>query len=66
MSGLSLTWVGSGLVSHSVPKPLEMVLPVVLLADARVAQASIGTPEVSISTCFSLFSPVTVLDVSNR
>ncbi|XP_020006905.1 BPI fold-containing family B member 2 [Castor canadensis] len=48
-----------------VPKPLEMVLPVVLLADARVAQASIGTPEVSISTCFSLFSPVTVLDVSN-
>lgn len=28
----------------------------VLLADARVDQGSIGTPVVSISSCFSLFN----------
>lgn len=39
-----------------VPEPLELVLPVVLLADARVDQGSIGTPVVSISSCFSLFN----------
>ncbi|XP_042550698.1 BPI fold-containing family B member 2 [Dipodomys spectabilis] len=42
-------------------EPLEMLLPVVLLADVRVAQASIGTPEVEVSSCFSLFSPASVL-----
>ncbi|XP_066091251.1 BPI fold-containing family B member 2 [Saccopteryx bilineata] len=44
-----------------VPEPLELVLPVVLLADARVAQGSIGTPVVSISSCFSLFNNAIVL-----
>ncbi|XP_039093733.1 BPI fold-containing family B member 2 [Hyaena hyaena] len=39
-----------------VPEPLELRLPVVVLADARVAQGSIGTPVVSISACFPLFS----------
>ncbi|KAK1337390.1 hypothetical protein QTO34_002016 [Cnephaeus nilssonii] len=45
-----------------VPEPLELVLPVVLLADARVDQGSIGTPVVSISSCFSLFNNAVVLD----
>ncbi|KAM8776020.1 BPI fold-containing family B member 2 [Rhynchonycteris naso] len=43
------------------PEPLELILPVVLLADARVAQGSIGTPVVSISSCFSLFNNAIVL-----
>lgn len=49
-----------------VPEPLELVLPVVLLADARVDQGSIGTPVVSISSCFSLFNNAVVLDGGHR
>ncbi|XP_019501239.1 PREDICTED: BPI fold-containing family B member 2 [Hipposideros armiger] len=48
-----------------VPEPLELVLPAVLLADARVAQGSIGTPVVSISTCLSLFNNAIVLNGSH-
>ncbi|XP_048203408.1 BPI fold-containing family B member 2 [Perognathus longimembris pacificus] len=48
-----------------VLQPLEMLLPVALQADVRVAQASIRTPEVSVSSCFSLFSPARVLDGRN-
>ncbi|XP_019571436.2 BPI fold-containing family B member 2 [Rhinolophus sinicus] len=44
-----------------VPEPLELILPMVLLADARVDQGSIGTPVVSISTCLSLLSNAIVL-----
>nr|XP_060480118.1 BPI fold-containing family B member 2 [Panthera onca] len=43
-----------------VPEPLELMLPVVVLADAHVAQGSIGTPVVSISACFPLFSNASV------
>ncbi|ELW69551.1 Bactericidal/permeability-increasing protein-like 1 [Tupaia chinensis] len=46
-------------------EPLELMLPVVLLADARVAQGSIGTPVVSISACFSRFGHASVFDGSN-
>ncbi|XP_011376661.1 BPI fold-containing family B member 2 [Pteropus vampyrus] len=45
-----------------VPEPLELVLPVVLVADARVAPDSIRTPVVSISTCSSFFNNAIVLD----
>ncbi|XP_036999187.2 BPI fold-containing family B member 2 [Artibeus jamaicensis] len=45
-----------------VPEPLELILPVVLLADAHVAQASIGTPVVSISACLLLFNKAIVFD----
>ncbi|XP_045742193.1 BPI fold-containing family B member 2 [Mirounga angustirostris] len=38
-----------------VPEPLELTLPVVLLADANVAQGSIRTPVVSLSACLPLF-----------
>lgn len=48
------------------PEPLELMLPVVLLADARVAQGSIGTPVVSISACLSLFGDAILFDGSNR
>ncbi|XP_046535323.1 BPI fold-containing family B member 2 [Equus quagga] len=47
------------------PEHLELLLPVVLQADVHVAQGSIGTPVVSISTCFSLFDNAIVLDGSN-
>ncbi|KAI5940512.1 BPI fold-containing family B member 2 [Manis javanica] len=47
------------------PEPLELMLPVVLLADARVAQGSIGTPVVSISACLSLFGDAILFDGSN-
>ncbi|XP_004746687.1 BPI fold-containing family B member 2 [Mustela putorius furo] len=47
-----------------VPEPLELTLPVVLLADARVAQGSIGTPVVSISACFPLFNATPVFEGS--
>uniref|UniRef100_A0A8C0Q5I6 Lipid-binding serum glycoprotein C-terminal domain-containing protein n=2 Tax=Canis lupus familiaris TaxID=9615 RepID=A0A8C0Q5I6_CANLF len=47
-----------------VPEPLKLVLPVVLLADAQVAQGSIRTPVVSISACFALFNSAAVLDGS--
>lgn len=57
---------GSGMVSHRVPEPLELMLPVVVLADAHVAQGSIGTPVVSISACFPLFSNASVSDGSSR
>ncbi|XP_012382839.2 BPI fold-containing family B member 2 [Dasypus novemcinctus] len=36
-------------------EPLGLTLPVGLLADARVARASIGTPVVSISSCYAFF-----------
>ncbi|GAB5569290.1 BPI fold-containing family C protein [Prionailurus iriomotensis] len=49
-----------------VPEPLELMLPVVVLADAHVAQGSIGTPVVSISACFPLFSNANVSDGSSR
>ncbi|XP_005384912.1 PREDICTED: BPI fold-containing family B member 2 [Chinchilla lanigera] len=49
----------------SVPEPLELILPMTLTADARVAQGPIRTPVVSISTCSPLFSPASVLDGSN-
>ncbi|XP_016056074.1 PREDICTED: BPI fold-containing family B member 2 [Miniopterus natalensis] len=42
-------------------EPLELILPAVLLADARVAQGSIGTPVVSVSSCFTLFNKAIVL-----
>ncbi|XP_008054507.1 BPI fold-containing family B member 2 [Carlito syrichta] len=45
-----------------VPEPLELTLPVELLADARVAQGSIGTPVVSVSACSSLLGRVDQLD----
>ncbi|XP_008833057.1 BPI fold-containing family B member 2 [Nannospalax galili] len=48
-----------------VPEPLELVLPVSLMADVHVAQDSIGTPVLSISTCSSLFSPASMLASSN-
>ncbi|VFV17074.1 bpi fold containing family member 2 [Lynx pardinus] len=48
-----------------VPEPLELMLPVVVLADAHVAQGSIGTPVVSISACFPLFSNANVSDGSS-
>ncbi|XP_024415327.2 BPI fold-containing family B member 2 [Desmodus rotundus] len=48
-----------------VPEPLELILPVVLLADAHVAQGSIGTPVVSISSCFLLFNKAIVFDDSH-
>ncbi|KAF6087444.1 BPI fold containing family B member 2 [Phyllostomus discolor] len=44
------------------PEPLELVLPVVLLADAPVTQGSIGTPVVSISACLLLFNKAIVFD----
>ncbi|XP_025732058.1 BPI fold-containing family B member 2 [Callorhinus ursinus] len=47
-----------------VPEPLELTLPVVLLADANVAQGSIRTPVVSISACFPLFNNAAVLEGS--
>ncbi|XP_028743347.1 BPI fold-containing family B member 2 [Peromyscus leucopus] len=48
-----------------VPEPMELVLPVALLADVHVARDSIGTLVLSISTCSSLFSPASMLDSSN-
>ncbi|KAH0510391.1 BPI fold-containing family B member 2 [Microtus ochrogaster] len=48
-----------------VPEPMELVLPVALLADVLVARDSIGTLVLSISTCSSLFSPASTLDGSN-
>ncbi|XP_004868006.1 BPI fold-containing family B member 2 [Heterocephalus glaber] len=47
------------------PETLELMLPVALTADARVAQGPIRTPVVSISTCSSIFSPARVLHDSN-
>ncbi|KAM7327069.1 hypothetical protein ACRRTK_013436 [Alexandromys fortis] len=49
-----------------VPEPMELMLPVALLADVHVARDSIGTLVLSISTCSSLFSPASTLDGSNR
>lgn len=49
-----------------VPEPLELILPVVLLADAHVAQGSIGTPVVSISACLLLFNKAIVFDDTHR
>lgn len=67
------TWalLGSAVVSQDwcpcrVPEALELVLPVVLLADARVAPDSIRTPVVSISTCSSFFNNAIVLDGNHR
>ncbi|XP_006860749.1 PREDICTED: BPI fold-containing family B member 2 [Chrysochloris asiatica] len=48
-----------------VPEPLVLTMPVVLLADARVAQGSIQTPVVSISACSTLFGNINVLEDSN-
>ncbi|XP_003411549.1 BPI fold-containing family B member 2 [Loxodonta africana] len=48
-----------------VPEPLELMLPVVLLADAHVAQGPIQTPVVSISACYSLFGNASVPAGSN-
>lgn len=57
---------GSGTVSRRVPAPLELTLPVVLLADANVAQGSIRTPVVSLSACFPLFNNAAVSEGSAR
>ncbi|XP_007932911.1 BPI fold-containing family B member 2 [Orycteropus afer afer] len=48
-----------------VPEPLELTMPVVLLADVRVAQGPIQTPMVSISACSSFFGNISTLDGSN-
>ncbi|CAO2578217.1 BPI fold-containing family B member 2 [Lemmus lemmus] len=48
-----------------VPEPMELVLPVALLADVHVARDSIGTLVLSISTCSSLFRPASLLDGNN-
>ncbi|XP_008575189.1 PREDICTED: BPI fold-containing family B member 2 [Galeopterus variegatus] len=48
-----------------IPEPLELTLPEVLLADARVALGSIETPVVSTSACFSLVGRASVTDGSN-
>lgn len=70
LQDLALVSVGSAGAQEwhlrRVPEPLELILPVVLLADARVDQGSIGTPVVSISSCFSLFNKAIVLDGSHR
>lgn len=74
LQGLASVKVGSaGCVAGAqascpcrAPEPLELMLPVVLLADARVAQGSIGTPVVSISACLSLFGDAILFDGSNR
>lgn len=58
--------MGSCLSSCSVPEPMELVLPVDLLADVHVARDSIGTLVLSIPTCSSIFSPAIVLDGSSR
>ncbi|XP_012521216.1 PREDICTED: BPI fold-containing family B member 2 [Propithecus coquereli] len=48
-----------------VPEPLELTLAVELLADARVAQSSIGTPVISTSYCFPLLGRSSDFDDSN-
>ncbi|KAM4842699.1 BPI fold-containing family B member 2 [Thomomys bottae] len=48
-----------------VPEPLQMQLPVVLLADVQVTRASIGTPEVGVSSCFPFFRQASLLDSRN-
>ncbi|KAM6147835.1 BPI fold-containing family B member 2 [Erethizon dorsatum] len=48
-----------------IPEALELMLPMALTADARVAQGPIRTPVVSISTCSPLISPASVLHGSN-
>lgn len=58
--------VGSGLSSCSVPEPMELVLPVDLLADVHMARDSIGTLVLSVPTCSSIFNPASMLDGSNR
>ncbi|KAM5245912.1 BPI fold-containing family B member 2 [Ctenodactylus gundi] len=64
--GLRLTATANFTIKiFSVPEPLEVMQPVALTADARVAQGPIRTPMVSISTCFPLFGNSTVLDSSN-
>ena len=60
------TGMGSGLSSCSVPEPMELVLPVDLLADVHVARDSIGTLVLSVPACSSIFSPAGMLDSSNR
>lgn len=51
---------------HSDPEPLHLLLPTALLADTSVEQGSIGTPLVSISSCFSIFDKAIVFDGRNR
>uniref|UniRef100_A0A2K6R2C6 BPI fold containing family B member 2 n=1 Tax=Rhinopithecus roxellana TaxID=61622 RepID=A0A2K6R2C6_RHIRO len=46
-------------------EPLELTLPVELLADTRVTQSSIRTPVVSISTCSSFSGHANEFDGSN-
>ncbi|KFO31476.1 Bactericidal/permeability-increasing protein-like 1 [Fukomys damarensis] len=48
-----------------IPEALELMMPVALTADARVAQGPIRTPVVSISSCSSNFSPASVLGDNN-
>ncbi|OWK03557.1 BPIFB2 [Cervus elaphus hippelaphus] len=47
------------------PEPLHLLLPTALLADTSVEQGSIGTPLVSISSCFSIFDKAIVFDGRN-
>ncbi|XP_077016116.1 BPI fold-containing family B member 2 [Tamandua tetradactyla] len=44
------------------PEPLELMLPVVLLADAHVTQGPIETPVISISSCYSFFGNTSMFD----
>ncbi|XP_055462569.1 BPI fold-containing family B member 2 [Psammomys obesus] len=48
-----------------VPEPMELVLPVTLVADVHVARDSIGTPVLSIPACSSVFSPARMLKGRN-
>lgn len=60
------TRVGSCLSFCSVPEPMELVLPVDLLADVHLARDSIGTLVLSVPACSSIFSPASMLDGNNR
>lgn len=61
----SATWTQDW-CPHSDPEPLHLLLPIALLADTSVEQGSIGTPLVSISSCFSIFDKAIVFDGRNR
>ncbi|KAM6163828.1 BPI fold-containing family B member 2 [Rhynchocyon petersi] len=50
---------------YRVREPLVLTLPVILMADVRVAQGPIQTPIVSVSSCNSTYGNITVLDGVN-
>ncbi|XP_007522774.1 BPI fold-containing family B member 2 [Erinaceus europaeus] len=47
-------------------KPLELKMPVALMADMQVFQSAIGTPVVSISSCLSFFDNAVLSDSWDR